>query len=98
MFFHGNLIISYVQDPENDGYLFQLTGGEECPVSQEEFVSHWHEYRAYEAGRAQQDVGRYRPLPVTLTVKHCVTLYPANPSLRRKRRMAYFKQPMLAHG
>lgn len=98
MFFHGNLIISYVQDPDNDRYLFQLTGGEEYPVSKDEFISHWQEYRAYEAVRAQQDFGHYRPLPVMLTIKHHITLLPANPSLRRKRRLADFKQPMLAHG
>lgn len=98
MFFHGNLIISYVQEPENDRYLFQLTGGEECPVSKEEFISHWEEYRAFEAKRKQQDFGHYRPLPVTLTVKQSVQLFPANPNLRRKRKLAYFKQPMLAHG
>lgn len=98
MFFHDNLIISYVQDPENDRYLFQLTGGEECPVSKEVFIAHWQEYRAYEAGRARQDGVPYLPLPVTHCIKHSVPLYPVNPNLRRKRNLAYFRQPMLAHG
>lgn len=98
MFFHDSLIIGYVQDPENDRYFFQLTGGEDVPVSKEEFIAHLQEYRAYEARRAQQDVGRYRPLPVTHCVKHSVPLYPVNPNLRRKRNLAYFRQPMLAHG
>jgi hypothetical protein len=98
MFFHGNLIIGYVQDPKNDGYLFQLTGGEECPVSKDEFLAHLEEYRAYEAARAQAGVGTYRPLPVTLTVKRDVELFPVNPVLRRKRHLACLNQPMLVHG
>jgi hypothetical protein len=98
MFFHDNLIIGYVQDPENGRYLIQITGGEEILVSEEVFFAHWQEYRVYEAGRAQQDGVHYRPLPVTHTIKRDITLCPANTSLRRKRRSAYFRQPMLAHG
>jgi hypothetical protein len=88
MFFHGHLIIGYVQEPENDRYLFQLAGGEEYPVSKEEFLFHWQQYRAYEDGRAEQNAGHYRALPVTLTVKQSVKIYPANPSRRRKRKSA----------
>lgn len=99
MYFHDNLIICYVQDPNNDRYLFQLTGGEVCDVSKEVFFAHWQEYRAFEADRAQQDVGPYRPLPVTMSITYSVKRMPVNMNLRRKRKSAYLmQQPMLAHG
>ncbi|AHF07819.1 hypothetical protein [Desulfitobacterium metallireducens] len=91
MFFHERLIISYVQYLENDRYVFQLTEGAEFPVSREEFMTHYQEYRKFEDERArasQQHAERYRPLPVTLVVRRCVKVFPANPSLRRKRRSA----------
>lgn len=88
MFFHGHLIIGYVHEPENDRYLFQLTGGEEYPVSKDEFFSHWQVYCVYEEGRAEQNVGHYRPLPVTRLIRQQIKIYPANPSRRRKRKSA----------
>lgn len=91
MFFHERLIIGYIHDPENDRYVFQLTEGEEFPVTHEEFTAHYQEYRKFEEERArasQQHADRYRPLPVTLVVRRCVRSFPPNPSLRRKRRSA----------
>lgn len=91
MFFQERLIIGYVYDPENDRYVFQLTEGKEFPVTREEFMAHWQEYRKYEEERvraSQQHAERYRPLPVTLVVRRGVRTFPANPNLRRKRRSA----------
>lgn len=90
MFFNGHLIIGYVHDLENEQYLFQLTGGEECPVTREEFVTHWQAYRKFEEDRAKASpyAERYRPLPVTMEVRRSVRLFPINPSLRRKRKSA----------
>lgn len=99
LYFHGNLIICYVQDPDNNRYLFQLTGGEVCEVSQEVFFAHWQEYRAFEEGRALDAGDRYRPLPVTFFTTCSVKRMPINMPLRRKRKSAYLmQQPMLAHG
>ncbi|AFM01842.1 MULTISPECIES: hypothetical protein [Desulfitobacterium] len=99
MYFHDNLIICYVQDPDNDRYLFQLTGGEVCDVSKEEFYAHWQEYRAFEEARALDVVEPYRPLPVTFSTTYNVKRMPINMHLRRKRKSAYLmQQPMLAHG
>jgi len=88
LFFHERLIVGYVHNPENDCFVFQLSGGEEFPVSQEEFVIHWQEYREFEEERASQHTERYRPLPVTLVVRRSVQLFPGDPSLRRKRKSA----------
>ncbi|MEA4902184.1 hypothetical protein [Desulfitobacterium sp.] len=91
MFFHERLIIGYVQDLENGLYAFQLAEGEEFPVTFEEFETHWQEYCKFEKERAtasQDHAGHYRPLPVTLVVRHGVRIFPASPILRRKRRLA----------
>lgn len=99
LYFHGNLIICYVQDPDNNRYLFQLTGGEVCPVSKEDFYAHWQEYRAFEEARALDEGDSYRPLPVTFSTTCSVQRTPINMHLRRKRKSAYLmQQPMLAHG
>lgn len=88
MFFHEHLIVSYVHDLENDRYVFQLTGGKEYPVTQEEFVNHWQEYRQFEERRTSSSLEHYRPLPITLVIRQSVKLCPVNPGLRRKRKSA----------
>ena len=99
LYFHDNLIICYVQDPDNHRYLFQLTGGEVCDVSKEVFFAHWQEYRAFEKARALDAGEHYRPLPVTFSTTYSVKRMPINKHLRRKRKSAYLmQQPMLAHG
>lgn len=85
MFFHGHLIIGYVQEPERDRYIFQLSGGDECAVSRDEFLNHWHEYRRYEDQRASTHVEHYRPLPVTLEIRRRVQLFPVDATERKKR-------------
>ena len=99
LYFHGNLIICYVQDPDNNSYLFQLAGGEVCEVSKEVFFAHWQEYRAFEEERALEAGERYRPLPVNFTTTFSIQCKPANKHIRRKRKSASLRQePLLAHG
>ncbi|WP_425806913.1 hypothetical protein ACHOLT_07400 [Desulfitobacterium sp. Sab5] len=80
--------MSYVHDLENDRYVFQLTGGEEYPVTQEEFIDHWQEYRLFEEKRATSSLERYQPLPITFVTRRSVRLLPSSPNLRRKRKSA----------
>lgn len=88
MFINSRLIISYIQEPEHNRYIFQLAGGEEYPASQEEFVAHWHEYRQFEKERALNCLENYRPLPVTLEIRQTLAIWPVNVDLRRKRQSA----------
>lgn len=84
MFYGDHLIIGYIREPQHNRYLFQLAGGEELPISREEFLQHWQEYCAYEADRASQTLERYRPLPITLQIRQKIEIFPVDLSLRRK--------------
>ena len=89
LFFHSRLIIGYIQEPELNRYKFQLAGGDEVTVSKEDFTEHWLAYRTYENERAsQQSLEHYRPLPVTLEIRHSIMVFPANANLRRRRQSA----------
>ena len=89
MFFQGRLIIGYIQEPELNRFKFQLAGGDEFTIGKEDFIARWQEYRNYENERAsQQSLEHYRPLPVTLEIRHSVMVLPANVNLRRRRQTA----------
>lgn len=88
LFYQDRLIVGYVQESDHDRYMFQLAGGEETVVSREEFVLHWQAYRQYESEQAAQYLDKYRPLPITLEIRHSIQVVPVNFTLRRQRRSA----------
>lgn len=88
MFYQERLIVGYIQDPDQNRYMFQLAGGEEKEVSREEFANHWQTYRQFETEREAQHLEHYRPLPVTLEIRHSIQIKPVNFAFRRKRRSA----------
>lgn len=88
MFYQDRLIVGYIQEPDQDRYVFQLAGGEEKVVSREEFAYHWEIYQTYELERVAAHLENYHPLPVTLEIRRSLQVTPVNFSERRKRRSA----------
>lgn len=88
LYYQDRLIVGYIQEPDHSRYMFQLAGGEETVVSKEEFVLHWQTYRQFESEREAQDFETYRPLPITLQIRHSIRITPVNFSRRRQRRTA----------
>lgn len=96
LFFHDRLIIGYIQEPQHNRYMFQLAGGEECPISREDFISHWQTYRRFEQERAEQHSDHYRPLPITVQIRRKLDVFPADVHQRRQVLKIPFKIPVKA--
>ena len=88
LFINERLIVSYIQEPDQNRYFFQLAGGDVHLTTREEFAAHWEEYRQFEAERAAQNQEHYRPLPITLEIRHTLKTRPVNIALRRRRQSA----------